>query len=73
LAAKIIGAPEDRDRTVRAAQALPGMAAADFSRLRRANLGRFTIDRQMRVLARLGQEVDVSVRIRPAPSAQLRA
>jgi predicted XRE-type DNA-binding protein len=39
--------------------------AADFSRIRRANLGRFTIDRLMTILAGLGQEVEVTVRVHP--------
>ena len=42
-----------------------GRAAADFSRIRRANIGRFTIDRLMTILSRLGQEVDVTVRVHP--------
>src|ERR1035441_6456859 len=36
----------DRDKlTVRAAHARTGIAAADFSRIRTADLGRFTVDR----------------------------
>ena len=38
---------------------------ADFSRIRMANLGRFTIDRLMTILAALGQEVEVTVNIHP--------
>ena len=70
LAARIIGVLDDRGLTVRKAAELTGIAAADFSRIRRARLGRFTIDRLMTVLDRLGQEVDVAVRVRPrAPRA----
>ena len=65
LAAKIIGVLDDRKLTVRAAQEATGVAAADFSRIRNANLGRFTIDRLMTILASLGQEVEVSVKVRP--------
>lgn len=65
LAAEIIGVLDDRALTVRAAQELTGIAAADFSRIRRARLSRFTIDRLMTILARLGQEVDVTVEVRP--------
>ena len=65
LAARIIGVLDDRKRTVRAAQEITGVAAADFSRIRSAKLGRFTIDRLMTILAGLGQRVDVSVRVRP--------
>ncbi len=60
----------DRERlTVRAAQARTGIAAADFSRIRHADLGRFTADRLIRVLNRLGSRVEVKVRVRPAKSA----
>nr|WP_294503093.1 XRE family transcriptional regulator [uncultured Rhodopila sp.] len=50
-AAGIIGVLDDRKLTVRAAQELIGVAAADFKRVRNANLGRFTIDRLMTILA----------------------
>jgi predicted XRE-type DNA-binding protein len=65
LAAKIIGVLDDRKLTVRAAQEVTGIAAADFSRIRKANLGRFTIDRLMTILSGLGQEVEVSVNVHP--------
>ena len=60
----------DRERlTVRAAQARTGIAAADCSRIRHADLSRFTADRLITVLNRLGSRVEVKVRIRPAKSA----
>ena len=60
----------DRERlTVRGAQARTGIAAADFSRIRHADLSRFTADRLITVLNRLGSRVEVNVRIRPAKSA----
>jgi predicted XRE-type DNA-binding protein len=65
LAARIIGVLGERRLSVRDAHALTGIAAADFSRIRRANLGRFTIDRLMTILSRLGQEVEVSVNVHP--------
>ena len=65
LAAKIIGVLDDRKLTVRAAHEATGIAAADFSRIRRANLGRFTIDRLMTILASLGQAVEVTVNVHP--------
>src|ERR1019366_8561073 len=65
LAARIIGVLDDRKLTVRAAHELTGVAAADFSRIRNANLGRFTIDRLMSILARLGQRVEVTVKVHP--------
>ena len=64
LAAEIIKAL-DRDRlTVRAAHSRTGIAAADFSRIRHADLGRFTIDRLMGIINRLGARMEVNVRVR---------
>ncbi|AWV20019.1 hypothetical protein RADP37_05507 (plasmid) [Roseomonas mucosa] len=65
LAARIIGILDDRKLTVRAAQEETGIAAADFSRIRNAKLGRFTIDRLMTVLEGLGQQVEVTVSVHP--------
>lgn len=64
LAAKIIGVLDDQRLTVRKAEELTGIAAADFSRIRRAKLQRFTIDRMMTILARLDQDVEVTVTTR---------
>src|SRR5215468_7463483 len=66
LAAEIIKAVDREDLTVRAAQRRTGIAAADFSRIRNADLGRFTVDRLMSILGRLGSRVEVRVRVRPA-------
>src|SRR5450432_2369721 len=64
FAAEIIKAL-DRDRlTVRAAHARTGVAAADFSRIRNADLGRFNVDRLMSIINRLGSRVEVKVRVR---------
>ena len=62
LAAQIIRVLDARGLTVRAAAELTGTAAADFSRIRRVKLDRFTIDRLMMVLSRLDQRVEVEVR-----------
>lgn len=56
LAAKIIGVLDDRQVTIRKAREPTGIAAADFSRIRKLRLERFTVDR-------LGQDVEVSVEI----------
>ncbi|MGO8813086.1 MAG: helix-turn-helix domain-containing protein [Terriglobia bacterium] len=66
LAAEIIKALDREGLSVRAAHERTGIAAADFSRLRNANLGRFTVDRLMSILNRLGSRVEVNVRLRPA-------
>ena len=61
MAAEIIRALDERSLTVREAQAETGIAAADFSRIRNANLGRFTVDRLITILGRLDREVEVSI------------
>ena len=66
LAAAIIKALDRDGLTVRAAHSRTGIAAADFSRVRNANLGRFTVDRLMSIINRLGSRVDVKVRVRRA-------
>jgi predicted XRE-type DNA-binding protein len=73
LAAQIIKVLDARKMTVRGAEDVSGIAAADFSRIRNAKLDRFTIDRLMAVLGRLNQKVEVEVTVRAkdarAPSA----
>jgi predicted XRE-type DNA-binding protein len=69
LAAEIIKALDREHLTVRGAHARTGIAAADFSRIRNADLGRFTVDRLMSIINRLGSRVDVKVRVRRAEPA----
>jgi predicted XRE-type DNA-binding protein len=64
LAAEIIKALDRQRLTVRAAHDCTGYAAADFSRIRNADLGRFTADRLMSILNRLGSRVEVKVKVR---------
>ena len=66
LAAEIIKALDLEHLTVRAAHGRTDIAAADFSRIRNADLGRFTLDRLMSILNRLGSRVEVKVRVRRA-------
>ncbi len=57
----------DRERlSVRAAHDRTGVAAADFSRIRNADLRRFTVDRLMSIINRLGSRIDVKIRVRRA-------
>ncbi len=65
LAAEIIKTLDRDELTVRAAHARTGFAAADFSRIRNAELGRFTADRLVSILNRLGSRVEIKIRIRP--------
>jgi len=66
LAAEIIKALDRERLTVRAAHDRTGIAAADFSRIRNADLGRLTVDRLMSIINRLGSRVEVKVRVRRA-------
>jgi predicted XRE-type DNA-binding protein len=68
LAAEIVKALDREHLSVRAAHARTGNAAADFSRIRNADLGRFTIDRLMSIINRLGSRVEVKVKMRRAES-----
>lgn len=69
LAAEIIKAVDRERLTVRAAQRRTGIAAADFSRIRNADLERFTVDRLIGIINKLGARVEVKVRIRSAERA----
>jgi len=71
LAAEIIKALNRDKLTVRAAHARTGFAAADFSRIRNADLARFTVDRLVSILNRLGSRVEVKIRVRRVESASL--
>jgi predicted XRE-type DNA-binding protein len=64
LATEIIKALDHEHLTVRAAHGRTGIAAADFSRIRNADLGRFTVDRLMTIINRLGSRIEVKVRLR---------
>ena len=69
LAGKIIGAVDRLGLTVREAESRTGNAAADFSRLRNGQLERFTIDRLLEMAARLGERMEVSVRVVPGEAS----
>ena len=64
LAAEIIKMMDREKLTVRGAHARTGVAAADFSRIRNANLGRFTVDRLVSIINRLGARVEVKIKVR---------
>jgi len=71
LAARIIGVLDDRELTVRKAGTLTGFAAADFSRVRNADLGRFTLDRLIKMLGALDDSIEVKIQL--GPRAELKA
>jgi len=72
LAAEIIKAVDRDHLTVRAAHKRTGIAAADFSRIRNADLGRFTVDRLMAIINRLGSRVEIKIRVRPVAVQEAR-
>ena len=63
LAAQIISLLDERNLTVRKAEKITHFAAADFSRVRSADLGRFTLDRLMKMLVALDNRVKVTVHV----------
>ena len=65
LAAQIIKTLDARRLSVREAESLTGTPYADFSRIRNAKLGRFTVDKLMTILGRLDQQVSVTVEVQP--------
>ena len=69
LATEIIRTLDREKLTVRAAQRRTGFAAADFSRIRRAALQRFTVDRLLAILNGLGARVEIRVRVRNGRAA----
>jgi predicted XRE-type DNA-binding protein len=73
LAAQIIKMLDHDGLSVRKAQERTGIDAGDFSRIRNVQLGRFTVDRLMLIVNRLGSRVDVAVRtvkLRRSPAAR---
>ncbi len=65
LAAEIIGILNDRKLSTRKAEKETGVPHADFVRIRKPELKRFTVDRLIGILNKLNLRVDVSVKIRP--------
>ncbi|MEO7743931.1 MAG: XRE family transcriptional regulator [Usitatibacter sp.] len=70
LAAEIVKVLDRDELTVRQAHARTGIAAADFSRIRSADLDRFTADRLMSIINRLGSRVDVAVKVKRSVGPQ---
>ena len=69
LAAEIIKTLDREALTVRAAQGRTGIAAADFSRIRHADLGRFTVDRLISIITLLGARIEIKVKVRAGKAA----
>ena len=71
LAARIIAVLDERGLTVRKAASTTGFAAADFSRIRNADLSRFTLDRLMKMLGALDGRVRVSIHVGPRAAGEV--
>ena len=70
LAAEIIKVLDREELSVRSAHDRTGIAAADFSRIRHADLGRFTVDRLISIINRLGSRVEMTVTVRRTKQAE---
>ncbi len=66
LAAEIVKALEKKSLSVRSAQALTGIDAGDFSRVRNADFRRISVERLMTMINGLGSRVEVAVTVRQA-------
>ena len=66
LAAQIIKTLDREELSVRGAQERTGIAAADFSRIRNVDLKRFTVDRLMGIVNKLGTRIELTVKFKPA-------
>jgi len=64
LAAKIIRTLDERGLSTREAETITGVAKSEFSRIRNARLGRFTLDRMITLLVKLDNEIEVNVTFR---------
>ncbi|HYA42635.1 MAG TPA: helix-turn-helix transcriptional regulator [Syntrophobacteraceae bacterium] len=70
LAAKIIRTLDERHLSTREAERLTGVSHSEFSRIRNAKLGRFTLDRMITILGKLNEDVEVHVTFRTRPPVQ---
>ena len=69
LAAQIIKTLDERQWSTRKAEQETGINHADFARIRRVNIDRFSLERLTAVLGALGQDVTLSVEFRPRATA----
>jgi predicted XRE-type DNA-binding protein len=65
LGAQIIKILDAEGLSTRQAEARTGVSHSEFTRIRRATYSRFTLDRLMGILSKLGQEVEISVDVHP--------
>lgn len=65
MGTQIINVLDREGLSTRQAEAKTGISHSEFSRIRQASFSRFTIDRMIMILYRLGQEIDISVSVHP--------
>ena len=73
LAAAIIKTLDDRQWSTRRAEQETGINHADFARIRNVKIERFSFERLVAILAALGQEVELSMTVRPRPQQAIEA
>ena len=73
LAAAIIKTMDAQNLSVRAAEQLTGVAASEFSRIRNVKLDRFTIDRLIIILGKLGRHVEFRIKVRSRDRTEARS
>ena len=64
VAAKIIGILDDRGFSIREVEKMTSVSHSEFSRMRNAQLRRFTLDRMIRILGKLDAEVEANMTFR---------
>lgn len=64
LAAEIIRVLDKRRLSTREAEKLTGVGHSEFSRIRNARIGRFTLDRMITILEKLDEDIEVTVSFR---------
>ena len=67
MAAEILKTLDARQWSTRKAEQETGVNHAEFARIRRANISRYSLERLVTILGTLGQEVELSVQVRPRP------
>jgi predicted XRE-type DNA-binding protein len=65
MGAQIIQILDAEGLSTRQAEAKTGVSHSEFSRIRRATLSRFTLDRLMTILSKFDREVKISIDVRP--------
>ncbi len=67
VAARIIHVLDARGLSTRDAEKLTGVSHSEFSRIRNAQLRRFTLDRLISLLGKIEPGAEVAVSVTPAP------